>query len=578
MVEHTSAQKSCILRQSPEETAEKQIIAFAPIADKPTLPVALRGDSFDDWFADCLVNGHAIRSSEPVRAGAALLIKLEVSESERCAALLYFDNSVELEEDEAVESLRLIANTPALFIRNQQLVFMQEDVHNCVQTLDILSLLNEQKEYKALAMTLCNEANRRFNCDRVSLGYLEEPYVRLQAISNMDRFEKKMDVVSLMESVMEECVDQDEDLLFPAPTGSGYIVRDHEAYSKSEGVGHILSVPLRTGEKTVGAMTFERAKEPFREIDVRAARVLGDQVIRRVADAKKQDRWFGAKLLDSIRDGLGSFLGYRNTWRKFWAILGTVTILVLIFVRVEYRVEAPFIIQSSEITHVPSPFKGYISDVLVKVGDRVNPNQPLIQLDTSELLLERANTVAEIQRFASEAEKAEAERRISDMLIAQAQKKQAEADLQLLDFRIQRAKISSPYDGILVEGDLTDRIGAPVEKGDLLMRLTRMDNLYVEMKVDERDIHDIQESKDGEFAFNSNPDDHFPFDLQRIEPMAMPDSAGNIFYVNGTIQGEVQDWWRPGMSGVAKINTGKKSLLWIFTHRLVDFLRIKLWW
>jgi len=98
------------------------------------------------------------------------------------------------------------------------------------------------------------------------------------------------------------------------------------------------------------------------------------------------------------------------------------------------------------------------------------------------------------------------------------------------------------------------------------------------MKADERDIHDITDSVNGEFAFNSKPDSHFPFDVIRIEPVAMPDSAGNVFYVNGDIQGAVEDWWRPGMSGIAKINAGERSLMWICTHRLVDFLRLKLWW
>ena len=578
LVEHTSAQKCAILREFPEGKADIQIIAFAPPADKPSLPIQLRGEEFNEWFLECMESGYSVRNAEPLRSGASLLIKLEVSPSERVAALLYFEDSLELDNDEVGESLRLIANTPSVFIRNQQLGFMQEDVHNCVQTLDILSLLNDQKEYKAMVMALCNEAKRRFNCERVSLGYLEEPYVRIQAISNMDRFEKKMDIISLMESVMEECVDQDEDLLYPAPPNSAYVIRDHEAYAKAEGVNYLLSIPLRLGEQTVGAMTFERTKDPFREVDIRATRVLGDQIVRRVSESKKQNRWFGARMLDGISNGLGSFLGYRHTWRKLSAIVGTVILLTLIFVRVEYRVEAPFILQSTEITHVPSPFKGYISDVLAKVGDRVGPEQSLVKLDTSELLIERANTLAEIQRFSSEAEKAEAERRISDMLIAQAQKRQAEASLELIDYRIDRANITSPYDAMLVEGDLTDRVGAPVEKGDLLMRLTRMDNLYVEMKVDEIDIHDIQSSINGEFAFNSKPDDHFSFDLERIEPIAMPDSAGNIFYVNGDISQDVEDWWRPGMSGIAKINAGDRSLLWICTHRLVDFLRIKLWW
>jgi hypothetical protein len=32
------------------------------------------------------------------------------------------------------------------------------------------------------------------------------------------------------------------------------------------------------------------------------------------------------------------------------------------------------------------------------------------------------------------------------------------------------------------------------------------------------------------------------------------------------------------MSGVAKINVGQRSLLWVLTRRTVDFLRMFLWW
>ena len=34
----------------------------------------------------------------------------------------------------------------------------------------------------------------------------------------------------------------------------------------------------------------------------------------------------------------------------------------------------------------------------------------------------------------------------------------------------------------------------------------------------------------------------------------------------------------PGMSGVAKVESQRRTLAWIATHRLVDFLRLKLWW
>jgi hypothetical protein len=35
---------------------------------------------------------------------------------------------------------------------------------------------------------------------------------------------------------------------------------------------------------------------------------------------------------------------------------------------------------------------------------------------------------------------------------------------------------------------------------------------------------------------------------------------------------------RPGMQGTAKIDAGRARVIWIGTHKLIDFLRLKLWW
>ena len=34
---------------------------------------------------------------------------------------------------------------------------------------------------------------------------------------------------------------------------------------------------------------------------------------------------------------------------------------------------------------------------------------------------------------------------------------------------------------------------------------------------------------------------------------------------------------QPGLQGVAKIHAGEHNLAWIWTHRLVDWARLKLW-
>jgi len=97
------------------------------------------------------------------------------------------------------------------------------------------------------------------------------------------------------------------------------------------------------------------------------------------------------------------------------------------------------------------------------------------------------------------------------------------------------------------------------------------------MRVPEQDIDQIAVSKKAELAFASRPEDKFTADLERIEPAAVADKEGNAFLIRAKLD-RTAAWLRPGMSGVGKIEAGRRSLLWIGTHRLVEFLRLKFWW
>lgn len=243
-----------------------------------------------------------------------------------------------------------------------------------------------------------------------------------------------------------------------------------------------------------------------------------------------------------------------------------------------YRVNAPFIVRAQAMLHLPAPYEGYLAEVRARPGDLVRTGDVLLKLDTSDLQVELASALAEKQRFSAEAEKAEAERKLADFRAARAAAAQAEARVNLIRYRLDRAVMAAPYDAIVVEGDLRERIGAPVKAGDILMRISQSSGLYVEMRVPERDIDLVAASKTAEVAFATRPEDTFAVKIERIEPAAVTERDGNVFVVRGQLQGVSADWLRPGMTGVAKLESGHRSLLWIATHRLVDFLRLKLWW
>lgn len=480
--------------------------------------------------------------------------------------------------DEALLRLQLLADIPAGYQANRSKRLIDKDVPQFAEALDMMVLLNGDIKYLKAVMIFCNEIAMRYGCRRVSFGWLQGNYVRLQAISHMEKFEKKMAVVQALEAVMEEALDQDEEVLFPRPQGNNGVVRDHEKYAQLEGVAFLASLPVRIDDGPVAVLSCERADGQFSESDIRGLRLLCDQAARRLSDLQHRDRWFGARLAKSFKQWLADLFTVENSFAKILGVTICLCLCFMTFWQLPYRIEAPFILKTDDLLYIPSPYDGYIQEVFVQVGDRVDEGDPLLKLDDRELFLEEFSAIADMSRYTREAEKARATNGLADMRIALAMRGQAHAQLKMVRHYLANAAINAPFTGIVVEGDLTEMLGAPIRKGDILFKLALLEKLYVEVDIDERDIHELSGDETGEIAFISQPQLKFPIGVEQIDPVAVTKESGNIFVLRSSLTGGTKSWWRPGMSGIAKINAGKRSLLWIFTHRTVDFFRMLLWW
>ena len=507
-------------------------------------------------------------------------LRLELEEGERIhvAAFLLEDRAPE-QIEWALNCLKLVADTPSLYQSERAARRLMNEVVHFSEALDLMSLINGEKRYLAAAMTFVNEVASRYHCPRVSFGWLEGGYVRLQAISHMERFEKKMAVVEGLEAAMEEALDQDEEILWPAVEGSTSVVRDHEAFTREQGTQFMISMPIRLDDEPVGVLTCERSEDHFSESQVAGLRILCDQAARRLGDLKEKDRWIGARMASALREKAAGLVGVENTFAKLAGLVVCGLLIFLLFGQLPYRVDSPFILRSDNLQYLPAPFKGYIDQVYVDVGEEVEEGELLLTLDTRELLLEESAAIANQIRYFREAEKARAENSLAEMNIGLALAEQAKAKLDLVRYHLSLAEVKAPFRGIVVEGDFKELLGAPVEKGDVFFKIARIDKMYVELEVSEREIHLVEVGATGEMAFVSQPEATFSIEVERIDPVAIAKrEEGNVFLVRCRFSEAPADWWRPGMSGVAKIAAGKRNVLWILTHRTVDFLRLLLWW
>ncbi len=504
-------------------------------------------------------------------------LRLETGEAAACVAIIVLRGKVANLQG-VVAQLQLVSDTPRLYQDHRRLQQADAELSQFSNALDLMLQLNAQTRWQAVAMTLCNELATRYRCTRVSLGWLNGRYVRLAAISHIEKFERRMEIVGRVEAAMEETLEQDEEITLPRSAESLAITRDHEVFSDAEKSPHLCSLPIRVGDKATGVLLLERGETPFTEEEVRSLRVICDQAARRLADLQEHDGWLGKRLARSTRRRFAKLLGPEHTWAKVATVGVAALLAVLFFVKVSYRVEAPFIIRTEAMAEVPAGFDGFIREVLVRVGDEVKSGQPLLRLDDRDLQSEAAAAQAEHQRFRAEADIAQAEGRISEMQVALRRMEQARATLELSRYRLSRVELKAPFDGVVVEGELREKLGSPVKRGETLFKIARLDGLYAELKADESDIHNIAMNAGADLALISRPALTFPASIERVEPAAVAEEGGNHFIIRARLTGTSADWWRPGMSGLAKVDSGKRSIAWCLTHRAIDQARLWLWW
>jgi hypothetical protein len=64
--------------------------------------------------------------------------------------------------------------------------------------------------------------------------------------------------------------------------------------------------------------------------------------------------------------------------------------------------------------------------------------------------------------------------------------------------------------------------------------------------------------------------------VEQITSVARAEDGANIFRVEASLA-NAPELLRPGMEGVGKIDAGRERLVWIWSHEIIDWLRLWIW-
>lgn len=480
-------------------------------------------------------------------------------------------------------SMELVAGYFEMFTMRRTIEQAKSIASTHQNVLQLATSVATAEGFDSAAMNLCNELASRTGATRVAIGWVEgfPPKVKLRAMSHTEKFDKKQELAVLIVAAMEECLDQ-EDLVHydagPEAAPGDKVTRAAAELSRRQGGMSVLSLPLRRAGEIVGIILMEfnaqRKLPPSAETSLAVAvELLGPQLY----DRYQNDRWWITKTGISIRETAKMAIGPKHMLPKICIILGVVGVAFITFFRPMYKVVAPFSFVATERSIKSAPFEGFVSDkVFVEPGDEVKAGQPLMELKTDELKLKYSQALANARSRAMAANKARDEKKQAEAMqaLAEAEGYQAEADLYKK--QIEDAVIRSPIDGIVFSGDWKDKRHSPVKKGDELFKIGKKDGFWLELTVAERDIQDVKVGATGYLATTSLPNERMPFKVTQIVPLPNAKNNENTFAVRG-MPDKLDPKWREGLGGEARVEVEKRSLLWQWTHRFVDWVRLKTW-
>jgi len=464
-----------------------------------------------------------------------------------------------------------------------------------------------ENDWTAGVSALVTLLNRMLKCHRVSLGWVSGQSLRLRVLSDGVLLDEGVALPELHQAMLE-AAHQQSVLVWPPlattpdqqATGmpgapASRITLAHQTLLRVQGLSGLLTVPLAMGEVVVGVLTCERAaqSDPMRPLSAE----------QRQADlgfTEEEVRWLG-KLADLLAPALS--LRYRleqpwyergRTWAEAlrlrladpreralrWSVLAFFGVMSFgIGLPLPYQVTATARLEGAVQRVMSAPQDGFLREVHVKPGDVVKAGQIMADMSDDDLQGARRARLAEVNQHENTFAEAFARGDRAQAVMAQSKAAEAKAQLSLLDQQIVRLKITSPFDGVVIAGDLRQQLGAPVKRGDSLLTLAPGLDWRVVMEVDESDIAALEKGQLAQLRLAAMPDQTIGLVLSRVTPVAKSTPAGLKYEIEAvpTGAGAGARGLRPGLQGVARVDMPPKPILWRAADRCWQWLRMAAW-
>jgi RND family efflux transporter MFP subunit len=468
-------------------------------------------------------------------------------------------------------------------------------------------------EPKETAYTIANEGRRLIECDRVSVAIRHGRRCTVEAVSGQDTFDKRSNVISLLNRLSTAVVAAGEPLWYSGDTSdlAPQVEEAVQAYVDESHSKHVAVLPLKrpvldpTDEdaeepETVGALIVEQIEDARpREGMVQRVNVVCEHSSLALANALEHNSLFLMPVWRAL--GKAKWVVSARTLPKTVAIaIAVLVVLIGMFViPVDFSLTSDGKLQPVDRREVFAALDGTIDQILVEHGQRVKKGQLLLEMKSTELDVQLADVrgrLEEAQEGRAAAiqtrenvrrnrrdEQDAAEKAESDIAQYDVKIRYLYEELRLLNEKKEKTKVTSPIDGIITTWDFErELLSRPVKPGDALLTVANENGPWeLELDVPEDRMGHITKAQKEEgpelavtYHLATEPGANYEGQVQDVHESAeVRGEDGSIVLVRVQIDKQQHpELLRPGANVKARLYCGRSSVgYWLF-HDAIGFV------
>ncbi|QEG20900.1 efflux RND transporter periplasmic adaptor subunit [Mariniblastus fucicola] len=477
--------------------------------------------------------------------------------------------------------MKIGSQTIEQWIRQSELGRSQKQAKFVGDALSLCGMLDRSTSKREAANYLVNHLRRLLGVSQVVCCDGKTPErSRLLAISEVEQFDPHSESSRVILSAGSTGIGAAEPIVF-SPNSNGTTDASNianvsnanavqtlvlEAYCKANRFASCVSVPMQDHEgNATGSILVASNEDSFSELQLtqlqQFAAINGAHL-----DVVRRANLKGSELVAERIKRIPSKNWFRFGWKAAAALA------LLMCIPIPYRVACDCEIQPVTRRFVSAPYTGPLERSVVRPGEVVSKDQVLAYMDGRQLQLELTGVEAEHQAARRRHSSALAQGEVAQSQIARSEMRKLETRIKSLNDQLSRLEIRSPYDGIVISGDLDKAQGATMEIGQTLFEVAPLDDMLAEVAIPESEIQYVSGTNSVAIKLNAFPYRTFYGEVNTINPSAEMLNDESVFVADVKLVDD-ESVIRPGMKGSAKIKTSWRPIGWNLFHNAWESVR-----